>query len=368
MVFVMFMNENDKIDQAPRPVKVPTGDLTATKTYVHNFVESPDGSRLLYREFADPEGPFKNVTAMRMCRSDLTDHVTLFDIPYGERESIHGSESMVWLNDDRFYYNGMLYSTAERRIVWRIDNTVEPSREISAWTFPARGLLFVNIRTGSNSGFYTLDPYTDTVPEPKLWIGRDTLKPYIGGNPDLYNFTYIFLSPGGKRVFFDLYHNGCEHGFTANADGSGIVKLGTTMNRTVPWNGHTIWFDDDWLIHPSGRETDEYLDGFTRMCDWQGKRSRIISGRSNHITISPDRKWVAVDDCYGDMKLYPFGSVDAVAQLTVPEMQGGPGDIRHAHPSFSRDSRRVYYMAKHAGTTSVFYSDVSKWTYGGAMK
>lgn len=46
------------------PIKISQGDLWATKTYVHDFVESPDGTKVLYRYFPKPNNQPPNLTDM----------------------------------------------------------------------------------------------------------------------------------------------------------------------------------------------------------------------------------------------------------------------------------------------------------------
>jgi hypothetical protein len=275
---------------------------------------------------------------------------------------------MIWIDGARFYYNGLLYDFASRRIVWRIPNPCDPTREISAWCPPAPGgPLYVNVRTGANAGFYTIDPHSDATPALKPWLGRADVAPQLDDAAGAH-FTYLFPSPGGKRVYFVMLDRGVEKAFVRDAEGGPIARLGSTADRSIAWNGHTVWYDDDSLVHPSGRDTPEFPDGPARFCDWQGGNSRTVAGRCNHLTLSPDRKWIACDDIRGAMSLYRFGETEPVARLSTPATAGGPDEVRHAHPSFSRDGGTVYFMAKRkdddGGTVAVWAADVSRWTGG----
>ena len=351
-----------------KPIKISHGDLWATKTYVNDFVESPDGSRLLYRYFSDPANQPPNIAdrshaaQVWTCRPDGTDRRKLFDIPPELNESFHGSESMVWLSNDKFYLNGMLYSFDAGRIIWRLPNPADPRREISAWSYPAKGKLFVNIRTGSNKGYYWIDPYGSDIPKLNYFIGRDEIYPFLGGEPEEYNYTYIFLSTAGSNVYFVLYYRQVEYGFTCREDGSGLVQVGNNHKKQLPWNGHTIWFDDDHLAFPCSPEQN------TKMCDRFGENMRVIGGKSNHVTVSPDRKWVACDDwdpaTYNPtfVRLYPFGSTEAVADLMGDDERPTSNERLHTHPSFSRDGWGVYYLGRYGHLAAIYYADVSKWT------
>jgi len=340
------------------PIKISQGDLWATKTYVHDFVESPDGSKILYRYFPKSDNQPPNLTDMNhgaqmwMCAADGSNHRMLFEIPLVWRESGHGSESMVWLDNDRFYYNGILFSTFENRIVWFLPNPVDERREISAWSFPARKKLFINIRTGLNAGYYWIDPYGDNVPELHPVIGRDEMLTLLGGDSSTYQFTYIFLSTGGSHLYFVMYFNNREWGFTSKEDGTDIVPVGNNDMRLKPWNGHTIWFDDDHLVYPC------YPEAVAKYCDRFGNDQTVVGGKSNHITVSPDKKWL-VSDSFSVVRLFRYGSTEVVAELMTDAEKPLPDSKFHTHPSFSRDSKRIYFIGRNGALAAVYCADIS---------
>jgi hypothetical protein len=239
----------------------------------------------------------------------------------------------------------------QRRILWQLTNPVDERREISAWTFPARGKLFVNIRTGSNAGYYWLDPYGDTVPELHKVLGREEMIPFLGRDPALYQFTYILLSTGGSNLYFVMYNDRGEWGFSCREDGSGIVPLGYNDVRLKPWNGHTIWLDDDNLVFPC------YPEAVAKSSDIRGENQSVVAGKSNHVTVSPDRKWV-VSDSFSVVRLFRYGNPEVVAELMTDAEKPLPDSKFHTHPSFSRDSKRVYFIGRYGSLAAVYYAEI----------
>ena len=277
-----------------KSVKISQGDLFANKTYVNDFVESPNGSKLLYRYFPNPSFQPSGRTGkglgaqMWMCDPDGNGQVKLYDIlNVGLWSELgHGSEAMVWIDDDKFYYNGILYQFSRSSILWKIQNPVDAAVQISAWSNPVGEKLFINIRSGSNAGYYWINPFQSTEPKLNTVIDREKMKPFLNGDPSKYEFTYIKLSPGGSHLFFVMYVNSTEFGFTSKADGTEITPLGDYNNSLLPFNGHAIWYDDERLIYPS------YADQTTKICDRFGKNAVVVAGKTNHITVSPDKKWL----------------------------------------------------------------------------
>jgi hypothetical protein len=356
--------------EAVKPVKISHGELWSTKTYVNDFVESPDGKHILYRYLSDPANQPPDIAdrahaaQVWTCGPDGSDRRKLLDVPSELHEHFHGSESMVWLDDDRFYLNGMCYSLSAGRVLWRIPNPCEPRREISAWTYPAKGKLFVNVRTGANKGYYWVDPYVDEAPPLVPFIREAELWPFLGGEPEEYQYTYIFLSTKGSHVYFVLYYRQVEFAFTCREDGTGLVQIGSNHKKWMPWNGHTVWFDDEQLAFPCSPEQN------TKLCDRFGENMRVLGGKSNHVTVSPDRNWVACDDwdpkTYNPsfVRLYPAGSTEAVADLMGDDERPTQAERLHTHPSFSRDGKLVYYLGRNGHLGAIYYADVSKWTAG----
>jgi hypothetical protein len=343
-------------------VKVSQGDLWATKTYMNDYVESPDGKKLLYRYFANPSSQPAGRTGkaigaqMWMCGPDGGSPVKLFDILNVGlwNELGHGSDSMIWIDNDRFYYNGILYQVGKSAVLWKLQNPVDSAVPPNAWSNQVGGKLFVNIRTGSNAGYYWINPLSATEPSLNPVIDAVKMKPYLGGDPSAYQFTYIKLSQGGSYIFFVMYVNGIEYGFTSKADGTEIAPLGNNNNTLLPFNGHTIWFDDARIIYPS------YADHTTKTCDRFGSDQVTVAGSSNHITLSPDKKWIATDDGNYTVRLYLLGNNYEVANLMSMETRGVTTD---PHPSFSRDSKRVYFTGKYGEkSAAMYYTDVSQWT------
>jgi hypothetical protein len=342
------------------PVKIDAGEFWATKCYMNDWVENPSGTRLLYRYFSQPGDQPSSRTdqafnaQMWVCGPLGDAPNKLFDIPENFSELGHGSESMIWIDDGTFYYNGILYRFGEG-IVWKIVDPVSETVTPQAWGPAHDNWLYVNVRSGSNAGYYRINVSSPFAPPLVKVIGRAEIAPFFGGDASNQQFTYFKLSPGGTHVYFVMYDGSKEVAFTANADGTDIARLGETGKTDKPFNGHTIWFDDDTLIWGSSAMR------ATATCDRFGNGVATVCGLGNHITLSPDRKWLAADVGNSSVVLYRIGEVPPVAQLMTPELYGGFTD---PHPSFSRDGKGVYFMARYGkSSNAVWYVDVTGWTH-----
>jgi hypothetical protein len=84
---------------------------------------------------------------------------------------------------------------------------------------------------------------------------------------------------------------------------------------------------------------------------------RAVAARSGHITVSPDLRWLASDD-YTVVRLFRFGELEPVARLMTDDQVQRPGVKIHTHPSFSRDSKAVYFAGRNGDVGAVYRADV----------
>ena len=353
----------------PVPERIYEGGLSQTKTYMHQFVESPDGTKYTFRYFPgenQPEGA-KGENAggdpceIWICNRDLTGHDKAFTSP--KSEGGHGSDVIVWVTDDIIYYAGLSYQISTGRILWQFEGS--GSQVPLARNHPVNAnKLYVGIRgngepdghsddtsAGSeDKGWYWLDPSSATKPELHLVSDMKNLVQHYGGSWENAEATYIHQNPSDTKLHVVVYdrEKRKEFAFILNAkDGSIHSYLGPNGVGHCH-NGHVLWVDDETLMagnqHPG-------------LFDLQGSLIRRLAGRGegNHISISPDGKWwVADTHQQHDARLYRFGSNQSVVIS---------GDVKFSdmHPSFSRCGRHVFVQGKRSAEPhmGVYRIDVS---------
>ena len=344
----------------PLPERIYSDTRPQTKTYMHQCVESPDGTKYAFRLFPGEDQPGRNDGSSRceiwLCNSDLTGHYKAFTSPKDESE--HGSDVIVWISNDLIFYAGISYRIGTHKVLWQFEgrsSTVPLARMGSV--NPNKLYVGIRGRGGTEShnkvkGWYWLDPSSPTKPKLHLVSDmKDLVKHYKGSWGDA-EATYIYQNPSDTRLFVVVYDRkkGQEFAFILNAsDGSIRSFLGSNAAGRCN-NGHVLWYDDNTLF--AGNQQ-------PGLFDLTGKLINRLAGKGegNHISISPDKQWW-VADIHREhvVRLYKFGSRDSVVIS---------GDIKgHHHPSFSRDGRYVFFQGKNPSEPhmGVYRVDVSSIT------
>ena len=226
------------------PVKICPAGKTQTKTYMHQFVESPDGTQYAFRYFPGDDQPKGRTGAagpceVWTCTSDLARHRKAFTSPKGEGG--HGSDVIVWVSNDLIYYAGIAYQPSTRRILWQFTG--------SGGELPlARGRpvgktkLYVAVRRhAKRKGFYWLNPSAPRKPDLHLVNDMKNLAPYYKGSWEHAEATYIYRNPGDTKLFVVVYDRSRrrEYAFVLNADGAVHSYLGHNR-RGYCANGHVL--------------------------------------------------------------------------------------------------------------------------------
>ncbi len=349
------------------PNRIYRGAGSQTKTYMHQFVDSPDGSTYAFRYFPGARQPrgAKGPEAggspcdIWLCRSDLSGHRRAFGSPIGEGG--HGSDVIVWVTDDLIYYAGLSYRVSTGEVLWRFEGSV--AQVPLARNSPvSANKLYVAVRghaepdghsvgEGTDAkGWFWIDPSSPTRPRLNPVCDMRELVPCYGGSWEHADATYIYQNPADSRLFAVVYDRlkRQEFAFILDAgDGSVVSYLGPNgVGRCH--NGHVLWYDDSTLFagnrHPG-------------LFDLEGRLVERVAGegQGNHVSVSPDRKWW-VGDIHDEevVRLYRFGSGESIVISA---------DVRYDnhHPSFSRDGRYVFFQGKrpHEPHMGVYRVDVS---------
>ena len=326
-----------------KPERIYAGTKFQTKTYMHQFVENPSGTKYAFRYFPGKKQPqgakgpnrIGNPCEIWICNSDLSGHHRAFTSP-NNGESGHGDGVIVWVTDDLIYYCGVAYQLSTGKVLWQFDNR-SPYLIPHAQSFPVSPKkLYVRVQGGfQGKGIYWLDPSSSTKPELHLVTDMKNLPEYYKGKWEQANTSYVYQNPSDTKLFMVVLdgEKRKEHAFIINVnDGSVHSYLGRNgVGRCN--NGHVLWYDDQTLM--AGNE-------HAGLFDLKGKLIRRLSPQrqGGHISLSPDKKWWV-----GDMtpenavRLYRFGSMESV-------VISGDAKYDNCHPSFSRDGRYVFFQGK----------------------
>ena len=341
-------------EDPPIPVRIYSGAKSQTKTYMHQFVDSPNGTKYAFRYFPGRDQPQSakgpNAGArpceIWICNSDLTGHYKAFTSP--KSEGGHGSDVIVWITDDLIYYAGLSYQISTGKILWQFDGG-DAQLPLARAAAVNANRLYVGVRGrggrerpsstegagAPNKGWYWLNPSSPTKPQLHLVSDMKNLVEYFDGSWENAEATYIYQNPSDTKLFVVVYDpmKRQEYAFVLNAEDGSVHSYLGPNGRGRCHNGHVLWYDDETLFagnqHPG-------------LFDLTGNLITRLAGerQGNHISLSPDKKWW-VADTYEEhvVRLYRFGSSDSVVIS---------GDVKYSdhHPSFSRDGRYVFFQGK----------------------
>jgi hypothetical protein len=355
-------------DHSP-PVRIYSSEKSQTKTYMHQFVDSPDGTKYAFRYFPGDNQPRGvrgeeaegNPCEIWLSNSDLTGHYKAFTSP--KIETGHGSDVIVWVTDDLIFYAGISYQISTDKVLWQFTGS-EAAIPLARMHPVNTNKLYVSIRGGfeprspvdsrkdesAEKGWYWLNPSSPTKPQLHLVNDMKNLVDYYGGSWENAEATYIHQNPSDTKLHVVVYDRTRrqEFAFVLNAkDGSVHSFLGPNRRGRCS-NGHVLWYDDETLMagnqHPG-------------LFDLEGNLIKRLAGEgeANHISISPDRKWwVADHNRDRDVRLYRFGSTDSIVIS---------GDVKYhdQHPSFSRDGSYVFFQGERSSEPhmGVYRVDIS---------
>lgn len=327
------------------PVKIYSGEKSQTKTYMHQFVDSPDGTKYAFRYFPGKDQPKGRTDAASpceiwICNSDLTGHHKAFTSPKGEDG--HGSDVIVWVRNDLIYYAGTSYQVSTGKVLWQFDGT-GAELPLARMEPVSPNKVYVSIRRHpEKKGWYWLDPSSPKKPSLHLVNNMKDLVDHYKGAWENAEATYIYQNPSDTKLYVVVYDRSLrgEYAFILNPDGTVHSFFGHL-------NGHVLWYDDETLLAGNGLPS---------LFNLQGKRVRRLAPRGNHVSVSPDKKWLAADlrDAGSQVRLYRFGS----KEYTV--INGDVGYFGDYHPSFSRDGKYVFFAGRRARECEgVFRVDIS---------
>ncbi len=339
--------------------------------------ESPDGSRIayvVYDYYPDPNELVAPVS-LWVCDRDITNHRMVKKLE--DVTCNHNGAGQIWVDNDSIAYSGThLYKVngkyLERSIrVINVDTgKLEHGPFSGGWVGDSHdGKVMMHIQSHNNNlgarGLYELDTKTGKVrlifkPEDfehykSQWSGSD--------DPAGWFFAHGQYSKDGSYISFTVRTRGKEgrqHLFSCKPDGSELIQWGPDKPMHFHWYDETtIWGSDSGVN--DGQPDNKYCRRWTR----NKKYIQTLAGVGNHTAASPNKKWFAGETWYNsdDITLYIYrkNEIKPAAKIfTHPYSQITWKGRGHVNPSFSRDSKRIYYnRAASNAMKQPYFCDIS---------
>lgn len=343
----------------------PEGKYSSFGIY-HTSPESPDGKRIayiVYDEILTKENP-GSTFSLWVCDRDLTNHRKVFQSDFKAKS--HNGAFQQWMDNDSIVLGG---AASEKKkgvdpdaqiVVVNVDTgAIEHGpiqggfigdklldgkvlmNIVSKSPLGPRGLYQLDINTGEISCIFKMADFASYAGN---WSGRD--------NTDDWTFSHSKHSPSGKRIAFTIRSGsgGPQHLFTSNADGTDVKVWGKQafdVGADKPL--HFLWYDDETMVGVDQCNDDGTPnDLFIKRWDLNGNYIETLGGPGCHLGFSPDKKIFAAENFYRsnpiELFLYRSGEFEPFAKIFEHDGIDVTWTLSgHVNPSFSRDSRRVYY-------------------------
>lgn len=327
--------------------RVGTEGFNSSVSYYNTTPESPDGSTIAYVKYLSmPEKKrYEAVTGeIWLCDADLTNHRKIVDI---KMKGVHNGARLQWLDNDSFAYQDdsiRVINLNGKELVDPVSGTIGHK--------PLNG-KFLYSTISEETGLYTIVEY-DVAAKKKNILGdaRDYMhidEVFPSDNlRDVKDRKILHLqySPDGKRIAFRFdigpKDEKYKHLVFQNLDGSDIHFFG-------PKPMHYAWYDNESIVgHDNQIEDGMPDDKSGRRWDLDGNYLETVSGVGNHLTVSYDRELLASESWYGQnpiiLRVFKKGEVEPIWSDTVSTDKRITWTLgNHINPSFSRDSKRLYY-------------------------
>ncbi|OQB15597.1 MAG: hypothetical protein BWY15_00309 [Firmicutes bacterium ADurb.Bin193] len=318
--------------------------------------ESPDGKLVAYLVTENKPGSKEGKKgALYLCDSDLTNHRKIRDI---SNVNWHYGSHVVWLDNNTLAYNDNVDGKGLKTYIINTNgeevagpfqgNLGHGDNNVNSILMYVQRDAYKNGSDLGPPGIYLYNHRDGSVKQ-VLDVQRDfgpLKEKFPGSRDDIFTWEmgHVQLSPGGERILIWL-------GVGGGQDNVKILscRVGGSEMKVFPTKPlHQQWYDDTTIFaHEVDWENGEYPMYKAKRWDLDGNYIETIAGVGNHMGISFDRKYYASETQYWTnpvvLRLYRYGNVEPLAILFA-ESPGTVWSVKtHIDPSFSRDSRKVYF-------------------------
>jgi hypothetical protein len=324
----------------------PPGAITAF-SYYNTTPESPDASRLVYARFdrREDSGNTPVTGSLWTCRPDGSNHRKIVDLA---GLTVHNAAAQQWIDDATIAYEdgGSVHviDLDGRPIVDPVPGGLEHE--------PHGRRVLISRRPGSGqgpTGAYELDVDTGElrlICTPADFAGfADRFPPDYRRDQDTWAVLHLQYNPSATRIAmrFDM-GKGEPYRYVITCDLAGGAPI-----CFGPKPMHFIWFDDETLMGHDHQVADGLADDrCLRRYTLTGQAVETLAGPGNHTGAAPNRSLYASETWYHEpvirVSLYRRGQTPPAAVLAEHDRAKNVWGLTfHVNPSFSRDSRRVYF-------------------------
>ncbi len=340
----------------------PAGKFSSFGMYDQS-PESPDGKRIAYIVLDEPFTPTNNLIyySLWVCDSNFENHREVIKSP--TPTNCHNGGFIQWVDNDSLAMCGSHGVDPHRKIL--VVNVDTGKIEHGPFTGGFLGddnyggKVLMNITSESElgeKGLYELD----TISGKTRCIFKQSDFAYCyekykwSGQPDTdkWNFSHSKYSRDGSHLLFtiDTGRGGCQHLISCKSDLTDIRIWGRLdVDKGADKPLHKFWYDGDTIVGVD-QETEDGTPHDLTVKRWDRDANYIetLAGYGCHIGMSPDKKWIASENFYRTEPVYLmiYKSGELVPSAIVFNYPDGYATWKlsgHVNPSFSRDSKRIYY-------------------------
>jgi len=339
-----------KTPSGARERKIPLSDAMSSWGYYGVTPESPDGKRLCYTIFPNPDG-LANKTLysaeLWVANIDGTGHKRLFK----GKSVFHNGLNQSWVDNNHIVFasNGDTYiiNADTGKIAFGPFEGFLPGH----YALGGKVLMYQKDVFTKPRGIYEFDTATGKL---RLAIPYDS------------KILHVQCSADGKTILFRTKKDTFDALAKANLE-NGEVHI---FPNEKPM--HFQWFDERTFfgsIVPRVTGGDPQKYPLHQMYRWNlaGEIIEHLAGEICHGAARADGQYLAGESWYGSnpivMRLYRRDQIEPIAEIFshnfTPVVWGGRN---HVNPSFSRDGMRLYYNRGVSKTTSqAFCCDLTGW-------
>jgi len=340
-------DQNKSKDNHAEPVRVGPENYNSSLSYYGTTPESPDGKLIAFTVFLKEtvnERSEKVPAEIWVCNSDLTDYRKVLSI---NPLATHNAARIQWLDNHSFLYEDDSIRVIDlegkpliEAVVGRSGHETHDGKFLYAANHPETRLSSIyeydvaarekSILADVNDFSGLLDHYTDTAFTP---VSQWRIL-HLQYNIDASKLSFR-LDVGPRNEHY-------RHLVTMNYDGTDVQYFG-------PKPMHFLWFDEETVMgHDNQIEDGQANDKSLRRWSLNREYLETLAGTGNHTGAAPNRKYFASESWYGEnpivVRVFKKNNVVPIWTDTASTDPHTTWTLAyHTNPSFSRDSKRVYY-------------------------
>ncbi len=329
------------------PVQVGIDAFNSSVSYYGTSPESPDGKLIAFVVFTEDTKEARTEAVpgeIWVCNSDLTNYRKVCDI---NPTQTHNGARVQWVDNQSFLFQ----DDSIRVVNLQGEPLIMPIAGLCGHdTYDGKFLYAANDPESGLSSIYECTITDESIK--KLADVRD-FEGLLNHFQDTafisvpeWRILHLQYNLDGTKIAFRLdigpRNEHYRHLVTMNYDGSNVQYFG-------PKPMHFLWYDNE-TIMGHDLQVDDGLEDDKSLRRWTLDRKVVetLAGPGNHLGGSPDRQYFGSESWYGQdpivVKVFEKNQTEPLWLDTASSDPHTTWTLAyHTNPSFSRDSKRVYY-------------------------